>query len=263
METAVVGPTGARKRLRIATNDELLRSDEGDAGAAARHARSATFNELTPDKPDVPGLSSGLSPWTGGRIWESSRHLADYLAALGKDDWGRTRVVELGAGCGLVGLTCAALGAAEVVLTDQVLHVAQVNADRNFTGAERERIALQPLRWGDAADIAAVKGGQGRAFDLIAASDVLYNVESHDALAETMAALSTPGTVVLLCTPDGSPTFPHQFNTGSVRFYDRMRELGFDCDDITAEAGIASEVDFRGPVSLARMTMTRGGGCRL
>ena len=40
MTMAVVGPTGARKRLRIATNDELLRSDEGDAGAAARHARS-------------------------------------------------------------------------------------------------------------------------------------------------------------------------------------------------------------------------------
>ena len=102
-------------------------------------------------------------------------------------------------------------------------------------------------------------------FDLIVASDVVYNVSSHDALAETMAALSTRGTVVLLCTPDGSPTFPHQFNTGSVRFYDRMRELGFECVGITAEVGIASasEVDFRGPVSLARMTMARGGGCRL
>ena len=74
---------------RDAIIDNSARRDEGDAGAAARHARSATFNELTPDKPDVPGLSSGLSPWTGGRIWESSRHLADYLAALGKDDWGR------------------------------------------------------------------------------------------------------------------------------------------------------------------------------
>jgi predicted nicotinamide N-methyase len=31
---------------------------------------------------------------------------------------GCRRVLELGAGCGIVGMVCAALGAAEVVITD-------------------------------------------------------------------------------------------------------------------------------------------------
>ena len=69
---------------------------------------------------------------TGGNIWESSEVLARLLCARPADYWQDKRVVELGTGCGLVGLTALALGAAEVTLTDQVLFMARANLIANF-----------------------------------------------------------------------------------------------------------------------------------
>ena len=69
---------------------------------------------------------------TGGNIWESSEVLARLLCARPADYWQDKRVVELGTGCGLVGLTALALGAVEVTLTDQVLFMARANLIANF-----------------------------------------------------------------------------------------------------------------------------------
>ena len=65
--------------------------------------------------------------------------------------------------------------------------MARHNADLNFAGEERERIALQQLAWGDAAGIAAAleaggDGGEPSGFDVILASDVIYAPEAHAAL---------------------------------------------------------------------------------
>ena len=208
----------AAKRIRVYNSEEVAAAD-----AEAKEANRKVFLETKPD----------VGTWTGGSVWESGQYLADYLRKLPLD-WGSTRVVELGTGTGLVGLTAAvrfprspsphptapqplparhltiggagaqALGAAHVVLTDQVLHVARYNAERNFEPAELERRGrLHELRWGDEAGITAL-GDEG--FDLIVGSDIIYHAEHHNVLAETMAALAKPGTVVLLCTPDGSPT---------------------------------------------------------
>ena len=109
--------------------------------------------------------------------------------------------MELGTGCGLVGLTAAAHGAQEAVLTDQVLHVATINADANFEGEDRRRIRLERLKWGDEEAATAL----GPPFDLILGSDIIYHAQDFDVLAETMASLAAVGTVAYLCTPDGSP----------------------------------------------------------
>ena len=210
----------AAKRIRVYNSEEVATAD-----AEAKEANRKVFLETKPD----------VGTWTGGSVWESGQYLADYLRKLPLD-WGSTRVVELGTGTGLVGLTAAvrpprspsphptapphppgpppeltvggagaqALGAAHVVLTDQVLHVARYNAERNFEPAELEgRVRLHELKWGDETGMLAL-GDEG--FDLIVGSDIIYHAEHHNVLAETMAALAKPGTIVLLCTPDGSPT---------------------------------------------------------
>lgn len=151
--------------LRISTSAEA-----GAASSAIASANQLAFNVTKSD----------VGTWTGGDVWESAVCLAQYLRGIGLD-WGATRVVELGAGAGLVGLTAAACGAREVVLTDQVLHLAAHNANQNFSGAARERVQLQELRWGDADMTASVCGG-GDGFDLIVASDVIYyneHVRTH------------------------------------------------------------------------------------
>ena len=71
--------------------------------------------------------------------------------------------------CWQVGLTGAALSAKEVVLSDQVLHVARHNRDANFSGAARARVKLAKLEWGSNADAAAIKPP----FDVILGSDIL------------------------------------------------------------------------------------------
>ena len=173
--------------LRISSSAEVAEADP-----ALKAANNDAFNVKKPD----------VGTWTGGSVWESGTYLAQFLPNLDVD-WAHTRVLELGTGTGLVGLTAAQCGAREVWLTDQVLHVARYNRDHNFGGADRGRIQLHNLKWGDPDAIAAIAHG---GFDLILGSDIIYHAAHHEVLAETIAALSKPGTLVLLCTPDGSPT---------------------------------------------------------
>ena len=80
----------AAKRIRVYNSEEVAAAD-----AEAKEANRRVFQA----KPDV-------GTWTGGSVWESGQYLADYLRKLPLD-WGSTRVVELGTGTGLVGLTAA------------------------------------------------------------------------------------------------------------------------------------------------------------
>ena len=113
--------------------------------------------------------------------------LAALLCALPAELLQPARVIDIGCGCGLAGLTAAALGAAHTTLTDQVTFMAERNLDANFSAAERRgRIDVRALEWGDAEAIAAA----GPPFDLLVASDIIYVAAQHRNLARTIAALS-------------------------------------------------------------------------
>lgn len=106
-------------------------------------------------------------------------------------------MLELGCGCGLVGLTAAAAGS-QVVLTDLVLAMAQRNLDANFDPedlgiatascsdtAAGARVMLQQLQWGSVSDITAVQAAAGsRHFDFILGTDLLYSQECWRELAQ-------------------------------------------------------------------------------
>ena len=91
-------------------------------------------------------------------------------------------VCELGAGCGLVGLTLARLGC-DVVLTevDQPLPTLRANVARNFngpasTGAGTVTPRVERLVWGCEADIDRVVGIPARgSYDAVVASDVNHD----------------------------------------------------------------------------------------
>jgi predicted nicotinamide N-methyase len=248
------------RSLSIATNEDLATLG-GEAGVLAVASSAMLAEDLSRSQRSArdraPGVEAAeLGTWTGGTIWESATYLATFLAEQHELCWPELSVVDLGCGCGIVGLVAAALQARRVVLTDQVLHVAQHNADLNFTSGERDRIELRELRWGDGPSLTSVleaNGGEGYA--VIVASDVIYATGVHAALAETIAALSKDDTVVLLCTPDGSASDSEaleqsashlavhdeaQGDEGAQQqhaqgrpFFAHMRRLGFWCEDIT------------------------------
>lgn len=167
------------------------------------------------------------SSWSGGSIWNSSELLAHILIEKPPQFWtAHPRVLELGSGCGLVGITAAAMGARYVAITDQIIHMAQYNVDLNYLPgtADRNRIDVRTLRWGSTEDMSDVlslhsgswhteedlskpggesENGSGRGsvpaipYNLILGSDCIYNREYHGSLATTIDLMAGVGATVL------------------------------------------------------------------
>ena len=91
---------------------------------------------------------------------------------------------------------------AQEASADQAAFMAEWNCAANFSAAERARIEVARLEWGD--DDAALQ--LRPPFDLILASDIIYLSEHHPILASTMAALSGPQTVIYNVAPDHGST---------------------------------------------------------
>jgi hypothetical protein len=140
---------------------------------------------------------------TGRIVWPTAvplmeRIQSDYLENHGSP----CRVLELGSGCGVLGMGLAATGSANVVLTDQSVDWLESNVElnRDIVG---DRAKVAPLRWGDEDDAAKLDAAQNQApFDLIVGSDILYDHSTHDALVATMRRFALPkNAAVVLAYP--------------------------------------------------------------
>jgi predicted nicotinamide N-methyase len=88
---------------------------------------------------------------TGLRTWDAAMHLAAYLSGEGQGHVRGRRVLELGAGTGLVSLVCAkTLGAEMVAATDGSAEVVEALRDNIFVNGlqEQDGISAAVLRWG-------------------------------------------------------------------------------------------------------------------
>lgn len=132
-------------------------------------------------------------PWPGGLA------LARHLLECPRTVAGR-RVLDLGAGSGLVGIVAALKGASEVIAAD---------TDRNARAAVRENAALNGVRIRTvAADLLAGPApGADLDFDVILAGDVFYE---PDLAARAMAFLrrTRQGGAEVLLGDIGRPSFP-------------------------------------------------------
>ena len=99
-----------------------------DARRALHEQRCARSLALALSRPGARAFPLGAArtlriaeahgPAIGSSLWEGALVLLAHLQALPPGALAGARVVELGAGVGLCGLACAALGAAAVALTD-------------------------------------------------------------------------------------------------------------------------------------------------
>lgn len=126
---------------------------------------------------------------SGSKLWASAVALARHLVTHASTVRGR-RVVELGAGVGLVARVTCDLGAAEVLATDgeeRLLDLVRANAP----DADVRR-----LDW-------AAPGEQGT-FDVVLGADLIYSSGAvASGLLETCTALCRPGGTLVLCAPRG------------------------------------------------------------
>ena len=257
-EASLTLPSG--QALRVITERQ------GAEFSEELRAQSETVHDT--DTPEGMALGS----WTGGSIWESGEVLARLLCAQQSSFWvEKPRVLELGCGCGLLGLAAAGCGAEAVVLTDQVTFMAEHNLAANFPpdSPARARTRVTQLRWGNSADAQALSPP----FDLLLGSDLIYHRDHHPRLVATLGMLSGPNTTILWATPDGGPndtsrpaadgrasigynvsaaaSFASSFTSlpldplhlQPVQFYERMRRSGWCCEDITDAPEVAAIVE--------------------
>ena len=122
-------------------------------------------------------------------LWPSSRVLGEWLLAMTSD--GRS-LLELGCGAGLVA-TCASLAGFDVVVSDyyeDAVRFAQVNAWRN--GARTPRAIV--LDWRNLSP--SLSG-----YDVVVASDVLYERPYGSLVAKALAATLAENGVALIADP--------------------------------------------------------------
>ena len=102
-------------------------------------------------------------------------------------------MIDLGSGTGAVGLAAAALGASSVVLID-LPHLLPLLRRNIALNGLAQTVSACELRWGDDAASAALHPP----FDLVLASDVVYEAECIDPLIATLVALAGPSAEVLV-----------------------------------------------------------------
>jgi predicted nicotinamide N-methyase len=128
-------------------------------------------------------------------LWTSSLALARFC--LEEIDFRGKRVLELGCGVGLVGLS-AASGGAHVVMSDyehDALLFSQYNALVNLTPAVvRKRIHFRHLDW-------RAPGLMGQ-YDAVLGADILYERSLHGPLLRVLDEALAPGGRVVLTDPE-------------------------------------------------------------
>lgn len=114
--------------------------------------------------------------WTGSCVWPGAKHLSAFLESDMKDTLSEKRVLELGAGCGLVGI-CACLLGADVTATDQdfLSELVMENAQRNLPAEKLDsQYRYHELMWG--LPVWEGEEKRTRAFDYIFVADCINSI---------------------------------------------------------------------------------------
>lgn len=126
----------------------------------------------------------------------------------------RLRVLEVGAGCGIVGIALSQLRKCEVILTDleDAQEIMQSNVDC-AAPASGSSLKRQVLGWG-----AGLGDLEGSKFDVVLVSDCIYNPDSSVLLVETIKALTEQNPHVLIFV-----AFKRRHDADDI-FFKNMRE---------------------------------------
>ena len=130
----------------------------------------------------------------------------------------RLRVLELGAGCGIVGIAFAQLVKCDILLTDledaQEVLASNIRCASPLAGST---IQSEVLNWAS-----SLEDSSNFNYDLILVSDCIYNPDSSLDLVEILRQLATrtPDTLILV-------GYKRRHEADTI-FFERMQETNFD-----------------------------------
>eukprot|EP00854_Cymbomonas_tetramitiformis_P002739 gene2739-3517_t len=168
---------------------------------------------------------TALHDCCGGIIWETSFCLSRYLQKHLRKQVSRQladfKVVELGAGCGLLGLVLSTMKCS-VVLTDAppALPLLRRNVAENADKLTFPAKVL-PLDWESSSDLNAVK--EHGPFDLLVATDVVFAVRLVQPLLDCVKALTHPDSLIFICLQERSPEAFKAFMTSVAEQFKVVR----------------------------------------
>lgn len=138
--------------------------------------------EVVLREPSLTGDNLGLKTWTSSLLL--ARRLSYLRHHLPSGDF---RVLELGAGTGLVGIAAACIWRTEVTLTDlpEIVPNLQHNTDHNSELVQScgGKTFVMPLDWSDAT---SAPTSQHQQYPVILAADPLYSPDHPELLVETI-----------------------------------------------------------------------------
>ena len=164
-------------------------TDGSEMGLVLSNGQSVRISTRQQRPPAIPGK---LDDVTGIIIWPGALRLLHYCSEH-PELFSGARVLELGAGLGLLGISAGLLGAARIVLTDLhgALPTLHANVLVNSVGAVAH---VAELEWG--AGSACLE----EPFDLILAADCVYDDGgTSEKLLATVRQHAGASTVFLLC----------------------------------------------------------------
>jgi len=198
---------------------------------------------------------------TGGIVWETAYLLASYLIHQkvdGKGKNGLGKVLEVGAGCGMLGMIISASKLAKLVVmteTTEVIPNLEKNLSLNIKRKKkvkdehwncccsRDQISVRRLRWDDyLEDIESCKGEKSNdldphSFDTIIGTDVIFSTSLVKPLLKTLRAMSHEGSQIYLCVQV-------RCQDSHDMLLDKAEKYGFLIKDCTKDLELIPELEW-------------------
>ena len=196
-----------------------------------------------------------MSDNTGRWVWPTAHPLIRYIVEkkllLSKSstttDHGTERMIsilELGSGCGLLGMSLIATAAKscerqqqqlQVIMTDHDIEWLELNSKLNqrvWDSRNHHHLQISSLTWGSTKDIQTLQQQDHLwrntetkiSMDLIVGSDILYDHSSHLSLVMTLQELAIPSTEILLAYPTHRPEDEASFLSLAQDYFDIQTE---------------------------------------
>jgi len=213
-----IATSGTKKKEGIVHEFDFLRGDAESEIKSSSSRPSVLIRELPIKHADNPFGQKAIEDTTGLGIWCASLVMSRWLASSSMVQRMKNKTVcELGAGCGIPGLTAAVHGSPSSVIITDLNPETIDNIRHNIELNKTTTTTANSIDWGDESTYPSNK------LDYVICSDCIYQKDIVPLLKKVVIGLLDPnhGTF-LYVAPDGG-------RDGLPEFISAMKVEGFEC----------------------------------